>query len=100
MGRYSRLRPHGYTTSTDWNGNVHNGETVQCVHCGGHFIIGPGMTKGRGFCCNCNGFICGAGCAECVPWEKALEIAEGTRNPTAVTVAVPRLILPAGFNDA
>jgi hypothetical protein len=85
-------------------GNVSDGETVQCVHCGGHFFIGPGYTKGRGFCMNCNGFICGERCQECVPWEKALEIAEGTRNPTAVSIAVPtsapkQLLLPWGKND-
>lgn len=61
-------------------------KTVQCCHCGAHFPFGPGYTKDRGFCFKCNGPICGARCLECVPMEAQLEIMEGTRNPTAVTV--------------
>ncbi len=61
-------------------------KTVRCVHCGGHFPFGPGHTKDRGWCYNCNGAICGAGCLTCVPLEAQLEIMEGTRNPTAVSV--------------
>jgi hypothetical protein len=62
-------------------------KTACCKHCGGHFPFGPGHTKNRGWCFRCNGPVCGPGCAECVPMEAMLEIAEGTRNPTAVAVA-------------
>ena len=59
--------------------------TVQCVHCGGHFVLKPPklitktMTrfeaefaaaegkKVRGFCMNCSGYTCGLGCDACVP---------------------------------
>jgi hypothetical protein len=47
--------------------------TAQCVHCGGHFPIQPGSGKVRGFCCNCNGPICGPKCLMCVPAEQQLE---------------------------
>lgn len=68
--------------------------TVQCVHCGAHFIE-PRFEKtpegrktriGRGYCKNCGGFICGKNCLECVPLEKQLDIMEGTRKPDAVSV--------------
>lgn len=68
--------------------------TTQCCHCGCHFPL-PSFDQnpqaallriGRGFCMNCNAFICGERCQECVPQEAMLEIMEGTRNPTAVSV--------------
>lgn len=61
--------------------------TRMCVHCGGHWVVEPGSGALRGFCQNCNGYICGPGCMECVPVEKMLDIMEGTRNPTAVSVS-------------
>lgn len=61
-------------------------KTLQCVHCGGHFEAKPGSGKIRGFCTNCNGFVCGPKCAECVPMEKMLEIIEGTKRPDQVSV--------------
>lgn len=62
-------------------------DTLQCVHCGLEFPHCPGSGKIRGFCTRCNGPTCGcAKCGECVPMEAQLEILEGTRNPTAVTV--------------
>lgn len=65
--------------------------TVQCVHCGGHFPLKPPKLiverltvleaqfyeelgrKVRGFCQRCNGYVCGPGCAKCVPTEQLLE---------------------------
>lgn len=64
----------------------------QCVHCGAQFprkpvkkLIGQlyradhaaqmemeGRTM-RGWCMNCNGPLCGPGCAACVPTEQLLE---------------------------
>lgn len=72
--------------------------TTQCCHCGSVFPL-PSFANdaesrknriGRGFCMNCNGFICGKDCEECVPEEMWLELQEGTRNPTAVKSAVPQ----------
>ncbi len=47
--------------------------TASCVHCGGAFPIQPGSGKIRGFCMNCNGPVCGPGCAACVPVEQYLQ---------------------------
>lgn len=55
--------------------------TVQCVHCGGHFQMQIGSGRHRGFCMNCNGFVCGPGCFECVPVEQYLDNLEAGRDP-------------------
>lgn len=51
-------------------------DTIQCVHCGRHFIMIKGSGKERGFCLKCNGIICGRKCIECIPFEKKLDTAE------------------------
>lgn len=51
-------------------------DTVQCVHCGGHFIMRKGSGTERGWCRNCNGMVCGRKCAKCIPFEKKLDMAE------------------------
>lgn len=53
-----------------------------CVHCSTHWII-DAAGPARSVCRNCMGPVCGRpGClAECLPWEKELELFErGTRN--------------------
>lgn len=65
--------------------------TVQCVHCGGHWVPHPRSGTTRGFCMRCNGFICGPGCADkCVPVEQYLENLEKNRPddfyPTQIAV--------------
>ena len=75
-------------------------------NCGGHFPTPSfGTDKaarknriGRGFCMNCNGYICGEKCIVCKPLERWLEEMEGTKDPTAVSIAVPNssLWLPPG----
>jgi len=88
-------RSAGHTIVSTDAGEIIEAATLQCVHCGGHWQVQPGSGKLRGFCFRCNGPVCGPGCAECVPMEAMLEIMEGTRNPTSVSVAVPsKLILP------
>lgn len=56
-------------------------DTLQCVHCGCHWIIKPGSGRLRGFCMNCAGPICGLqGCMQrCYPFEKQLDDAESGR---------------------
>ena len=89
--RVTALRPHGHTFAMGPDSTI-EADTLSCVHCGRHWpITGKQLTA---FCGNCNGPICGPGCMECVPLEKQLEIWEGVRNPTAVSVAVTGLILP------
>lgn len=66
-------------------------ETAQCVHCDGHFVMVKGSGRIRGWCVNCNGFVCGPACAACIPWEKKMELMEGKAVPDAI-VSVPRSI--------
>jgi hypothetical protein len=51
-------------------------DTLQCVHCGAHWVPQKGSGKIRGFCKRCMGPVCGPGCARCVPHEKWLEMVE------------------------
>ena len=55
--------------------------TLQCVHCGGHWVPRPGSRRVRGFCTNCHGPICGPGCQQCVPAEQLLENLERGQDP-------------------
>ena len=51
--------------------------TLQCRHCGRHFVSVKGSGIKRGFCLRCVGVTCGApGCDICVPFEKRLEYHE------------------------
>ena len=76
---------------------IYEGAWTQCGHCAKSFPLPrfdnlPGSKAsriGRGYCPLCNAYICGASCVDCNGgWEKQLEIMEGTRNPTAVSVPV------------
>lgn len=64
-------------------------KTVPCVHCGGQFVPTPGSGKIRGFCHNCDGFVCGPACMQCVPVEQYLENLEAGRDPLFRPVIVP-----------
>ena len=63
--------------------------TLQCVHCGGHWIPTPGSGRVRGFCQNCYGFVCGLGCQACVPTELLLENMEKGRPLDFKPICVP-----------
>ena len=54
----------------------HVADTLQCVHCGAHWIPRKGSGIIRGFCKKCMGPICGPSCSRCVPQEKMLEMME------------------------
>ena len=68
--------------------------TLQCVHCGEHWLPRPGSGIERGWCQNCAGPVCGPGCAECVPEEVLLENMEKGRpldfRPVQVFTGVMR----------
>lgn len=66
-------------------------KTLCCCHCGGHWFPQPGSGRVRGWCMNCNGPVCGPGCAECVPVEQLLENYEKGRpeNFRPIVVSVP-----------
>lgn len=55
----------------------HVADTVQCVHCGGHFVMRKGSGITRGWCRNCQGMVCGPSCAACVPLERKLDALDG-----------------------
>lgn len=82
--------------------------TLQCVHCGQHFEAKPlkpaaslnitteeaviRSARGariRGFCQNCNGPVCGPGCAVCVHVEQMLENIEQGRPLDYKPIIVP-----------
>lgn len=51
--------------------------TLQCPHCGGHFVPVQGSGKRRCWCLKCCAVTCGRPeCDECVPIEKQLELIE------------------------
>lgn len=87
------LRPNGTLITTPGDGGrVTFRDTVQCKHCGCHWTHQPGSGKVRGWCCNCNGPVCGPQCAECLPFERWLENVEAGRPEKA-----RRIIAPSGF---
>jgi hypothetical protein len=74
LRKNSRLRPAGYTVSSDFDGGLHEADTLQCVHCGLHWQVVKGSGRVRGFCMRCNGVTCGQKkCGECVPSEQQLD---------------------------
>ena len=64
-----------------------HGRTIQCVHCGRHWIPKPGSKKVRGFCMKCNGPFCGKKCQECIPHERYIEILEMGLNPHEIDLS-------------
>ena len=54
--------------------------TLQCPHCGAHFVSVAGSGARRTFCLRCMAVTCGRPeCDACVPLERKLEAMEGTR---------------------
>lgn len=52
-------------------------DTMQCCHCGAHFVMERGSGKKRGWCMLCSDMTCGKKrCDECLPFEKRLELYE------------------------
>lgn len=62
--------------------------TLQCCHCGMHWVPRPGSGRVRGFCFRCNGPICGASCVECVPALQMIENIEKGRPENYVPIIV------------
>ena len=89
----SVLRPNGTLHVFDCDGPEQVFDTVQCVHCGRHWVWKHGSGKRRGWCTKCNGITCGhPGCDACVPIEQRLSNREAGRPclaPRSVLVSVP-----------
>ena len=64
------------------------GSTLQCPHCGGHFISTPGSGAKRGWCHKCMAVVCGkTECLRvCIPFEKKLEQQEGKKHPNQIYI--------------
>jgi len=72
ISQYER-KPSGYILLDD----KEVAATLQCCHCGGHFVSIKGSGKKRGFCMCCMRVTCGAaGCDHCVPFDRRLELYE------------------------
>lgn len=87
------MREDGLIIITDCghDGVIHQ-PTIQCRHCGCHWVPQPGSGNVRGFCARCNGPVCGPKCAACVPVEVMLENLEAGRPE-----GYRRLMLPSGW---
>lgn len=76
----SKFRPAGHVEIEDEWGEVIRGDTLQCVHCGGHFVVIKGSGRRRGWCMVCDGPTCGEHrCDTCTPLERRLENLEAGR---------------------
>jgi hypothetical protein len=72
-------KPHGNFSIIDPGSPtlVIEGDTLQCCHCGAHWVPIRGSGKQRGFCMKCMQVTCGKPeCIECLPQEKMLELIE------------------------
>lgn len=68
MYEYSARKPAGHIIIVEPGVPTIERDTLQCVHCGMHWIVKPGSGRRRGWCLRCNGPHCGGEkCWECVP---------------------------------
>ena len=76
MYEASARSPHGGIILSGPEGTYQR-DTVQCCHCGMHWIVEPGSGRQRGFCMKCMQVTCGAeNCQACIPTEQKLDIHE------------------------
>lgn len=67
----------GYATWSSPDSRLVEKDTLQCVHCGGHWFVEPGSGIKRGWCTRCGGPHCGSQpCWTCVPLEQFVEQVE------------------------
>lgn len=70
-------KPSGYIIM----GGEEVANTLQCCHCGMHWIVINGSGTIRGYCGKCRKVTCGnPKCNTCTPFETVLEFSEGTKN--------------------
>ena len=77
-------KPNGWYCSMAMDSDATSDrDTVQCVHCGRHWIwdraILEALKGDLGFCQRCNGITCGKECQACVPQEQMLDNIEAGR---------------------
>jgi hypothetical protein len=84
-------KPNGYIIID----GVEAAHTLQCAHCGVHYVSVRGSGKIRGWCLNCNQATCGQPtCNVCVPYERKMELEEQQWRQTQMQreVAIERQI--------
>jgi len=72
-------KPAGVVVTATASGRVVEADTLQCVHCGMHWIVEPGSGRRRGWCTKCNGPLCHSKelcTVMCYPLEKRLDDVE------------------------
>lgn len=74
--KFTATKPNGWQQISDPLLGNQEWDSLQCVHCGYHWRLIPGSRKQRGWCSKCSGPVCGPRCAECMPVEKQLDLAE------------------------
>lgn len=92
MSELTNRRASGTAFTMGLWGELEEGQTLSCVHCGHTWILKKGSGKTRGFCQNCMGYVCGPTCTACVPVERRIENIEAGRpelTPAPVSVWVP-----------
>ena len=87
----------GHFQTMDALGKMVEGATLSCCHCQATWVVKRGSGKLRGFCQNCNGFVCGPACAECVPIERRIENIEAGRPEN--TPAPAKIWVPPEIDD-
>ncbi len=57
-------------------GEIYESPTITCCHCGIGVILNPNRTRPRGYCRNCDHYVCDSPVcnAECKPFIKTLDI--------------------------
>lgn len=94
MSDHTHSKQSGEWTWEGWHGELERGATVQCAHCQFSWRLEKGSGRLRGWCFNCNGFVCGPACAECVPLGRRLENVEAGKHP--LTPGAPKILVPPG----
>ena len=68
--KHTTTRYAGYAVHSDPEGPSIEGDTIQCAHCGKHWIFSPGSGRERGWCTKCYSFTCGEKkCDICTPYK-------------------------------
>lgn len=87
MFNHSARNANGYAIWSNPDGKVEEKDTLQCVHCGAHWMVEPGSGIKRGYCLNCNGPHCGSKqCHTCIPLEKFIDTIERKARSDYYTV--------------
>ena len=65
----------GIVIYTNFDGRDTERDTMQCVHCGGHWIVARGSGRPHIFCNKCGGWTCSnpACLKDCYPIQKKFD---------------------------